>query len=91
MVSASFRGTVQIWDVLTGEAMGRPMLGHTGESEVYSVEISRDGTLIVSGYRHGMVRRLDASTGEAIGEPVDGHSDVLSAIVISGDGKLILT
>ena len=90
-VSGSADGTVQRWDMLTGEAMGRPMLGHARKSWVCSVAISRDGTLIVSGDSDGMVRRWDASTGEAMGETMDGHGGVVSAVVISDDGKLIVT
>ena len=42
-------------------------------------------------YSYGMVRRWDPFTGEAIGEKMDGHSDVVYAIVISDDGKFIVT
>ena len=91
VVSGSEDSTVQRWDMLTGEALGRPMLRYTCKSCVYAVAISRDGTLMVSGDSHGIVRRWDASTGEAIGEPMDGHSDIVSSAVISDDGKLIVT
>lgn len=64
MVSVSENGTVRRWDMLTGEVMGRPMVGHISESRVYSIEISRYSTLIVSGDSDGMVRRWDPSTGE---------------------------
>ena len=74
VVSGSCGGTVQKWDMLTGEAVGRPMLGHARGSCVHSVAISRDGTLIVSGGSDGMVRRWDASTGEAVYRSMDGHS-----------------
>ena len=77
--------------MLTGEAVGRPMLGHVCARAVQSVAISRDGGLIVSGDRNGMVRRWDASGGEGIGEPIEGHSGIVLAVVISDDGKLIVT
>ena len=62
--------------MLTVETVGRPMLGQgceirvhsvaliRGGSEIYSVAISRDGTLIMSGDSDGMVRGWGASTGE---------------------------
>ena len=90
-VSVSAGGSLQRWDMLTGEAVGGHMQGNSCESGVKSVAISRDGTLIVSGDYYGIVRRWDASTGEAIGEPMDGHCEKIRAIVISDDGKLIVT
>ena len=71
VVSGSEDGTVQRWDMLTGEAVGRPMLGHPDGSRIDSVGIIRDGTLIVSRDSDGIVRRWDSSTGEAISEPMD--------------------
>ena len=90
-VSGSEDGTLQRWDVLTGEVVGESMLGHGSEGWQNPVAISRDGTLIVSGGGDCMVRRWNASTGEAIGEPMDGHSGEVTAIVISDDGKHIFT
>ena len=90
-VSSSNDNTVQRWDILTGEAVGRPMLGHTGRGGVHCVAISRDGTLIVTGGSDKMVRRWDGLTGEVIGEPMVGHSGSVRAVVISDDGKLIVS
>ena len=58
-------GTLQRWDVLTGEVVSGPILGHAESSGVHSVAISRDGTPIVSGGWDGRVRRWNALTGEA--------------------------
>ena len=73
---------------MTGEAAIRPVLGHAeGSGGVHSVAIS----LIVSGESHDMVIKRDASRGKAIGEPMGGFSNEVSVVVISSDGKLILT
>ena len=87
-VSISGGNTLQKWDLLTGEAIGLPLLRHT-DDEVDSLTISRDGTLIAT-WCDKKVRRWDASTIEAIGGPMVGHSDVISPAVISDDGKLIV-
>ena len=44
--------------MLTGDAMGRPMLGRAGGSCLNSIAIGRDGTLILSGEGDGIVRQL---------------------------------
>ena len=67
------------------------MVRHGYRSGVYSIAISRDGTLIVSGDGYGIVRRWNLLTGEATGKSMDGHSDIMSAVVISNDRKLIVT
>ena len=90
-VSVSVSTTAQRWDVLTGEAVGSPMLGHSNRGGVYCAAISRNGALIVTGGEDNMVRRWDGSTGEAIGKPMDGHSGCVYAVVISDDEKLIVT
>ena len=87
-VPSSGKGVVQKWDVSTGEAVGSHM--KRGEF-LQCVAIIKNGTLIVSVAYSGTVQRWDASTGESIGEPVYGHSFRVGAIVISDDGKLIVT
>ncbi len=39
--------TVRLWDAVTGQPVGPPLTGHTGQVE--SVAFSPDGTRIVSG------------------------------------------
>ena len=41
-VSGSFSGTVQRWDMLTGEAAIQTMLGHAEASGEVSVAVSRN-------------------------------------------------
>ena len=49
IVSGSWDGTIQLWDVQTGGQVGNSLQGHTGP--VYSVAFSPDGRHIVSGSR----------------------------------------
>ena len=88
-VSLSGANNVQRWDVLTGEAIGRPILDTS--CWVDGLAISRDGTLIVTGGSSSFVERWDGSTGAAIGEPLFGHVGCIYATAISDDGKLIVT
>lgn len=46
-VSGSSNGTLQIWDATTGDAVGKPLIGH--QDWVQSVAFSPDGTWIASG------------------------------------------
>ena len=47
VASGSENGIMQRWDILNGEAVGRPMLGRPDFIPLHGVAISRDGTLIM--------------------------------------------
>ena len=63
--------------------------GHTGP--VYTVAISGDGQVIVSGSADNTVRRWDAHTGQPLGDPMEGHTDCVNTVAISGDGQVIVS
>ncbi|MGH3804456.1 MAG: WD40 repeat domain-containing protein, partial [Pseudonocardiaceae bacterium] len=80
-------GTVRRWDVVTGQQIGEPLTGHTGE--VAEVVFSPDGRMIASASRDGTVRRWDVVTGQQIGEPLTGHTGEVVGVVFSPDGRMI--
>ncbi|EIN09362.1 WD40 repeat-like protein, partial [Punctularia strigosozonata HHB-11173 SS5] len=84
IASGSRQGIVQIWDAETGEAMSRPLHGHT--DVVYCVLFSPDGSRIGSGSWDNTVRIWDTRTGRAATDPLLSHSDDVTCLSFSSDG-----
>ncbi|KAG2343330.1 WD40 repeat-like protein [Suillus weaverae] len=82
-------GTIQVWDIETGQALCAPLQGHT--RYVMSVAFSPDGHRIISGSYDKTVRVWDAKTGEALGSPLQGHTSYVWSVTISPDGKCIVS
>ena len=89
---------IRLWNANTGELI-KTLKGHT--SVVNSVVFSPDGKTIASGSGHWMgyegkasageeVRLWNAHTGELI-KTLTGHKDVVSSVVFSPDGNLIVS
>lgn len=62
IVSRSYDKKVRIWNAKTGDAIGKPLQGHTGS--VMSVAFSADGEKIVSGSDDKTVRIWDIKKWE---------------------------
>src|SRR5262249_45752220 len=60
LASASLDGSVRLWDVASGQAIGTPT-GHT--DEVFGVAFSPDGSRLASTSSDGTVRLWDVATG----------------------------
>ena len=65
LASASFDGTVRLWNVATGRQIGHPLTGHT--DGVNEVAFSPDGKTLASGSDDNTVRLWDVATGRQIG------------------------
>ena len=89
---------IRLWDANTGELL-KTLIGHT--SIVNSVVFSPDGKTIASGSGHWAgyestysdgeeIRLWDANTGELL-KTLTGHEDVVSSVVFSPDGNLIVS
>jgi WD40 repeat protein len=61
-------GTIQVWDMETGEALCASLQGHT--DAVASVAFSLDGHHIISGSYDNTVQLSDVEIGEASGSPL---------------------
>ena len=89
---------IRLWDANTGELL-KTLIGHT--SVVNSVVFSPDGKTIASGSGHWAgyegiysdgeeIRLWNANTGELL-KTLTGHKDVVSSVVFSPDGNLIVS
>jgi serine/threonine protein kinase/WD40 repeat protein len=87
VVTGSQSGTVETWDVATGERT-TACTGHAGD--VRGVAISGDGRVILSGGIDGTVRVWDAEKGNEIGR-MRGHGSEINCVDISWDGRLGLS
>lgn len=71
-----------------GSRLGRVLSGHMGD--VYSVAMTPDGSMVVSGGADGCVRLWDPRTGVCIQNLV-GHSSPVAGVCISADGRLVFS
>jgi len=87
LVSASYDGTLRVWDVATGEAI-RVLKGHSGT--VNSVAVSPDGQLAISASSDETIGIWNLSTGQSVGS-LQRHSRGVRGVSITPDGHHIIS
>lgn len=87
IASASWDGTVRIWDAQTGEEI-RVFNGHS--NWVNSVSFRFDGKRIVSASDDKTVRIWDTETGNCV-RTLKGHTSGVNSVSYSPSGKLIVS
>ncbi|KIJ29374.1 hypothetical protein M422DRAFT_784280 [Sphaerobolus stellatus SS14] len=85
IASASDDGTVQIWNVATGETL-KELKGH--KYSVRCVAFSPDGLFIASASDDGTVRIWNVAMGETLKEH-KGHEKMVTSVAFSPDGSFI--
>ena len=85
--SASFDGTVRLWDT-KGNLIGQSFYRHEGS--VNAVAFRPDGQTIVSGSFDGSVQLWDMQ-GNLIAGPFKGHENPVTAVAFNPDGDTIVS
>ena len=89
IVTGSTDNTIRIWDLETGDLIGKPIKGH--KDSVRAVAVTPDGKRIVSGANDNTIRVWDLETGDLIGKPIKKHKDWIRTIAVTPDGKHIIS
>jgi WD40 repeat protein len=77
---------LRMWDRQTG-ALVREMKGHEGV--VFSIDVSPDGRLAVTGSSDGTMRLWDLSSGDEVSKTEPGKG-IVACVRFSPDGKLVV-
>jgi len=87
LVVACSDQSAQVWDLSSGQAVGRPM---RHDSEVLTARFSPDGRRIATASRDWTARIWDARTGFPVSEPL-AHAGPVQVVGFSPDGVRIAT
>ena len=87
VVSASYDGTLKIWDRESGE-MVHSLQGHT--NWVRGCTMSADGRWVVSASDDETLKIWDRESGEMV-HSLQGHTDWVRGCAMSADGKWVVS
>jgi WD40 repeat protein len=89
LASAGSRGTVRVWNAVTGQPAGKPLPAVTGlHPGVYDVAFSPDGKLLASADSDGTVELWNPLTSQPVGAPLQtGALDGVYGVAFSRDGN----
>ncbi|MGA2254897.1 MAG: WD40 repeat domain-containing protein [Thermoguttaceae bacterium] len=87
LASTGLESQVNVWNLHTGEEMGRDAIGH--KASIQGVQFSSDGKKIVTASDDGTIRTWDAATSRQ--EKVLRHGSWVRGMALSPDGKWIVS
>ena len=74
---------LRVWDLTTGQPIGEPLTGHTGQIWAVATGVLQDGrTIAVSGGDDGVVRLWDLTTGQPI-VVVPAHRGAVTCVAVT--------
>jgi WD40 domain-containing protein len=75
-------GTVRVWDLASGTAVGEPLTGHTGWVRSVAVGTLDGRPIAVTGGFDQTVRMWGLASGTPVGQPLTGHSSEIRAVAV---------
>jgi hypothetical protein len=85
VVTASWDGTVRVWDLKTGQST--PLVGHT--DGITSASFNATGDQVVTASDDGTARVWDLKTGQST--PLEGHTDFVTSASFNATGDQVVT
>ncbi|HLM72192.1 MAG TPA: hypothetical protein VK459_05865, partial [Polyangiaceae bacterium] len=86
-VSAATDGTLEVWDLATGQAV-RTLEGH--RYGVNGVAATADGRFAVSASNDSTLKVWDLATGQAV-RTLQGHSRWVNGVAVTADGRFAVS
>jgi WD40 repeat protein len=85
IATASFDGTVRIWNADDGQPLGGTTISGLTGALVFSPDLHR----LAAGSNDNTVQLWDTQTGSPSGAPMTGHTTTIAAVAFSPDGHRI--
>lgn len=89
IASGSADGTIQLWEVETGNTIGSPLSGD--QNTVMALGFAHEGPLMASGSADGKVRLWNTATRQLVGTPVSGHQKWVHGVAFSPQDDWIVS
>jgi WD40 repeat protein len=93
LASGGWDDTVRLWDARSGEAIGKPLVGH--QDWVFDVAFSprpsddQGAFFLASASADGTLLLWDIASGQPMGRPFAGHSGWVQTAAFSPDGRVL--
>ncbi|AZQ34409.1 hypothetical protein EJ357_13730 [Streptomyces cyaneochromogenes] len=80
IVTGTVDMSLRVWDLTTGQLLGRPMTGHTKRVDAVACTTLNGRPIAVSGSSDGTVRVWDLAACVPVGKPMTGHTNKVDAV-----------
>ncbi|KAF9456289.1 hypothetical protein BDZ94DRAFT_1315293 [Collybia nuda] len=91
ILSGSHDGTIRMWNVHNGQAIGSPLIGHTGSGPILAVAFSPDSQYFVSGSADHTLQLWKTDGAVQFGSLLKGHSGEVISVAFSPDSKQLVS
>ncbi|MEM6432455.1 MAG: WD40 repeat domain-containing protein [Cyanobacteria bacterium P01_D01_bin.115] len=87
LASGGEDGTLRLWDIKTGQPIGKPLEGH--ETPIDSIAFTRDNRRLVSGDASNEILIWDIETQQVVAQPLKSYTGEFSTHALSLGGSRI--